>query len=260
MPPADLLTLMQSAESSDFVTLLIAEEILLGSRGVLLGRTEDYKVSRSLLAWDASSTIVASAGKLWRRPSQLGGLGTSLWFIWRIGVFHHFLNVMRDVLISQERCLCRATQSFLINSLFLCKQLPGPFNWHTMRIFRVLICHNGDYIVLFSSSKHCTCTLASSKWVIIRQVLKSLISVSLSLLKQLLQHIVLLRSLPLNLIDKCVHIFVLGSLFSPTQRYHLLCSIHIQLTRSWFSRHWQRWKRRPSLSILVLRCLILCFL
>lgn len=99
-----------------------------------------------------------------------------------------------------------------------------------MRIFRVLVCHNGYNIVLFSCSEHSTCTLAPTKGIIIWQVFKGLITVSLCLLKELLQHVVLLRRLPLNLIDKCVHIFVLGSFLASTERDHLLRSVHVKLT------------------------------
>lgn len=97
----------------------------------------------------------------------------------------------------------------LINGLFISEQLTGPLDGHTVRVLRVGVGHDSPDVMLFGGRQHATRAFSAPVGVVVGQLVQRLVTVSLRLLKQLVEHIVLLRRLFLDLVDELIHIFVL---------------------------------------------------
>jgi hypothetical protein len=141
-------------------------------------------------------------------------------------VLHHVLEVAGDVLVAEDGGVSFPAESLLVDGLLLREKLPRPLNRHAVRVLGILVRHDRHDVVLLGCCQHASRALASPKGIIIRQVFQGLVTVSLSLLEQLLEHVVLLRGLLLNLMDKCIQILILRRfLIAFTERYHGLTSI-----------------------------------
>jgi hypothetical protein len=78
-----------------------------------------------------------------------------------------------------------------------------------MRVLTVRVRHYRPNIVLLGRSQHAARAFAAPVGVVVGQLVQSVVTVPLRLLKQLVEHIVLLRRLLLDLVDELIHIFVL---------------------------------------------------